>query len=261
LEIVLQGTRHGINRKPETPEGTGETSFTPVHLLSDVLNRKFQRTPLDPDHQLSYGTPIRSLKQKSSIRIFHQNIKGLSHKPSGEDHEYYLIHLRDLQVDFAGMSETNTAWQHQHLRHNFINRARKAGDGLAKTSFGSPSSTIDPIPPNESFQAGGTLTLCLGHWTTTVFGKDIQDPSGLGRWSGLSIRGKYNNTLSLVTAYRTCSGSRQTASLGSTFHRETEFFLNQQRDTARNQGHKHNSISARKRFPHRYGGTNPSVTG
>lgn len=215
---------------PKTATTSSNNNRNPIHDANKSIpthqrpNRKLRRTSPDPDHMLSYGTPISSPKHKTSIRIFHQNIKGLSHHPSCEDYEYYLTHLRDLQVDIAGMSETNTAWQHQYLRQTFITRARKAGDGLAKTSFGSPSTEIDYIPPNETFQAGGSLTLCLGQWTTTVFGKDIQDKSGLGRWSGLTIRGKYNNTLSMLTAYRTCAGSRQTASLGSTFHRETEFF-------------------------------------
>lgn len=95
---------------------------------------------------------------------------------------------------------------------------------MSKTSFSSPSAAVDKIPPNETFQAGGTLTTCLGHWTTAIYGEDIQDPSGLGRWSGLTLRGKHDNIVSFITAYRTCSGNRQTAPLGSTFHREVEFF-------------------------------------
>ena len=132
--------------------------------------------------------------------------------------------LQDLDIDIAGFSETNTAWQHNHLRYDFNSRARKAGNGLSKTSFSSPSQKVDHIPPNETFQAGSTLTTCLGQWTTALYGDDIQDLSGLGRWSGLTIRGKHDNTLSIVTAYRTCSGNRQSAPLGSTYHREAEYF-------------------------------------
>jgi hypothetical protein len=103
-----------------------------------------------------------------------QNIKGLSHYANSEDYEYYLQHLRDIQVDIAGLSETNSAWQHQFLRHNFSSRARKAGDGLAKISYGSPTTEIEIIPPQETFQAGGSLTICLGPWTTAILGKDIR---------------------------------------------------------------------------------------
>lgn len=81
-----------------------------------------------------------------------------------------MTHLRDLQIDIAGLTETNTAWQHQSLRYNYNSRARKAGNGLAKTSFGSPSATIEQLPPNETFQAGGSVTTWLGPWTTPVYG-------------------------------------------------------------------------------------------
>jgi hypothetical protein len=203
------------------------TTRTPkTHIFMHRTRRTLFRKSSNPYHDFSYGSPISQPKHKTSLRIMFQNVKGLSHYASGEDQEYYMTHLRDLEIDIAGLAETNTAWQHQSLRYNFNVRARKAGEGLAKTSFGSPTPEIETIPPNDTFQAGGSLTTCLGPWTTTIFGNEIQDQSGLGRWSGVSIRGKHNNILSVVTAYRTCTGSRSTAPLGSTFHRETEFFIN-----------------------------------
>jgi hypothetical protein len=207
--------------------------------------RTLFRKSSDPHHATSYGEPISKPKHQTSLRVLFQNVKGLSHYAKGEDQEYYMTHLRDLDIDIAGLAETNTAWQHQSLRYNFNARARKAGEGLAKTSFGSPKPEIENIPPNETFQAGGSLTTCLGPWTTTIYGNEIQDQSGLGRWSGFSIRGKFNNILSIVTAYRTCAGSRNTAPLGSTFHRETEFFRNQARDKNLS---KCPNISARQQF-------------
>jgi hypothetical protein len=158
------------------------------------------------------------------MRVFFQNIKGLSHSPSRDDYDYYLAHLNDLEIDVAGLAETNTAWQHKFLRYDFTTRARKAGNGMSKTSFRSPAATVDWIPPQETFQAGGSLTTCFDKWTTGLYGPDVQDETGLGRWSGLTFRGKHKNVLTLITAYRTCAGTRQTAPLGSTFHREIEFF-------------------------------------
>ncbi len=53
---------------------------------------------------------------------------------------------------------------------------------------------------------------------------DLQDPTGLGRWSGISLKGRDNSCLSIITAYRVCSGSPRTAPLGSAFLREYDFF-------------------------------------
>jgi hypothetical protein len=56
-----------------------------------------------------------------------------------------------------------------------------------------------------------------------VQGEPITDPSGLGRWSGLTLRGKNNSHLSVITAYRVCKGSMQTSPIGSSFACEYEY--------------------------------------
>ena len=79
---------------------------------------------------------------------------------------------------------------------------------------------MDQIPTSESFQAGGNVTLLNGGLVSRVSGKDIQDPSGLGRWSGVTLEGNHGQKLSILTTYRVCKGSIKSASLGSAFARE-----------------------------------------
>lgn len=194
--------------------------------MSSQPHRISTRVAADQNPTKVYGHPIQSPKQERNLRIFFQNIKGLSHSHNCDDHNYYLSHMRDLQVDIAGFAETNSAWQHLFLQHAFSKQARKAGDGMAKTSFGSPTQEVNSIPPQETFQAGGTLTVCLGKRATAIHGDEISDDTALGRWSGFTLRGKHDNVVSIIiTAYRTCAGTRQTAPLGSTFvHQEVEFY-------------------------------------
>ena len=54
-----------------------------------------------------------------------------------------------------------------------------------------------------------------GKWTTRSTGKAIADPSGLGRWSGLTYLGKQNKRLTVLTAYRS---PRQQPSAGFGFY-------------------------------------------
>jgi hypothetical protein len=172
-----------------------------------------------------FGSSIFNSKQPSSLRIFFQNIKGLSHTFNNEDFKYLATSLKDLDVDISGFAETNTAWQHSFLRHKFSSSFRQhTPTHTAKINFASPTREIDDIPSTETYQAGGSISIAIGPWATTICGAEIYDPTGLGRWSGFHVRGKHNNVLSVITAYRTCSGSRVTAPLGSTFHREVEFF-------------------------------------
>ena len=197
------------------------TPLIPVEPLLDQhrrKGRKFWENPSDPDVSQSYGDPVIQ-KTSSSTRFLFQNVKGLSTSSGKEDYRYYLDCLQTLQVDIAGLAETNTCWQHPHLCDDFLSTSRRTYR-QSKVAFGSPSHSVDPIPANESFQAGGTLTLLQGGLVSRISGPDIQDPSGLGRWSGVTLSGKYYQHLTIITAYRVCSGSIRTASLGSAFARE-----------------------------------------
>ena len=188
-------------------------------------NRIKYRTTEDTFATSYFGDSIYATKQPSSLRIFFQNIKGMSHSKTIEDYKYLATSLEEIHVDISGLAETNTAWQHPFLCNTFSTAFRRYSAGnTAKISFASPSSAIDPMPTTETFQAGGSLTTATGPWATTIFGTDIHNNTGLGRWSGFHVRGKHNKSLSVITGYQTCSGSRITSPLGSTFHRESEFF-------------------------------------
>ena len=170
----------------------------------------------------SYGDDI-NLKNQKSTRIFFQNVKGLTYSASGEDYDYYLHNLKLIQVDIAGLSETNTPWQSYHIKNTFLQRSKKHYR-ISKTTFGSIDITIDPVAANEKFQAGGCLLMVNGNWTTTIQRDSITDPTGLGRWTGMTLSGTKGKAVSIISAYRSCKGSIQTSGIGTTFHREYTYF-------------------------------------
>lgn len=208
------------SRSDRKDPATSQPSSIPNYRPSRISQRKNE----DPFAITTYGTPIHQHKPARAIRVFFQNIKGLSHSSNSDDYQYVMQQLAEIQVDIIGMAETNTAWQHSFLRHELHAAIQASGIRLAKVNFASPSYQVDNLPPTETFQAGGSITATLGTWTTAAFSPEILDMSGMGRWSGIHIRGKHNNILSIITGYRTCSGSKLTAPLvGSTFHREYEY--------------------------------------
>jgi hypothetical protein len=127
--------------------------------------------------------------------------------------------MQAYSVDVFGMAETNTSWQHTHLQLDFKDNVRKQFQ-YGKTVYGFPSPEVDPSHPKETFQAGGTVQVVKGKLTTTVHGTPITDPTGLGRWCGMTFVGKADRKLSVITGYRVCSGSINSTPLGSSFHRE-----------------------------------------
>jgi hypothetical protein len=159
------------------------------HFMSNPNRpgRKFRKNPLDPFPSKSYGDAIIQ-KSDHTVRFFFQNVHGLSASSGSADHRYFLNSLQSLKVDVAGLAETNTCWQHSHLRDEFNTVVRRF-HRQNKTVFGSPTNKVDPIPISETYQAGGTITMVVGSLVSRVHGPSISDPTGLGRWSGVTFSG------------------------------------------------------------------------
>ena len=197
----------------------------PSRTRSSGPTRRWQfATPEDAHPEVSYGDDAAFKPAANAMRVFFQNIKGLTHSCSGcEGYKYCLNSLSALQVDIAGLTETNTPWlQSPHLQADF-RHCMKQQFKLGKVVFGSPDAINDPFAPSDTYQAGGNLTLAAGSFVPMVLGSSrqlIQDPRGLGRWSGITLCGKNGQLLSLITGYRTCKGNIASASLDSTYHRE-----------------------------------------
>lgn len=203
---------------PQLPNPTAVTLLpTPRNIRPG--RSSLRHTP-DIDLHASYGDSIYE-RDPSSIRVFFQNVKGLTYSTTGEDYAYYLSCTASIGADIIGMAETNTAWSHYHLRQSLHQQSRKQYQ-QHKISFSFPIPDIDPVPETETFQAGGTLTMALNSMVPMAFGESHQDPTGLGRWSSLTFRGQDERFLTVFTAYRVCKGSIQSSPIGSAFSREYE---------------------------------------
>ena len=176
----------------------------------------FRRTP-DINLQEAYGDSHYE-RAPITIRLFFQNVKRLTYSTTDEDYAYYLDCTSTIGADIIGITETNSAWEHFHMRNTFSSIARKQFS-LHKASHSSPKTAINPIPETESFQAGGTLTLATNNLVRMAFGGNFNDTSGLGRWSSISFRGKENKIFTVITNYRVCKGCIQSSSIGSAYSR------------------------------------------
>ena len=161
------------------------TTPTPLHIRP---GRSTLRQTPNIDLHSSYGDSIHA-REPSSIRVFFQNVKGLTYSHTGEDYAYYLSCTASMGADIIGMAETNSAWSHSHLRNSFHQQSRKQYH-QHKIAFSSPLPEIDPVPETETFQAGGTVTMALNSLVPMAFGDPPQDSTGLGRWSSIRFRGQ-----------------------------------------------------------------------
>ncbi|KAI2489452.1 hypothetical protein MHU86_25143 [Fragilaria crotonensis] len=180
---------------------------------------------MDPNPTTNYGDSIRQ-KKRNTVRFFFQNVKGLTYSRGLDDYKYYIMSLKAYEVDIAGLAETNTCWQHLHIRSDFQQMIKRQHRQSAIT-YGYPSEEIDSCSMSETFQAGGSVTMLAGLLTSSIYGAPHRDPTGLGRWCGYTIRGTGATYISVITAYRTCEGNPRTAPLGSTYSREYQYFRSQ----------------------------------
>ena len=123
-------------------------TLPPPHQQTIRSGRKLTRQNLDINIATSYGVSV-DIRDPSHIRIFFQNIKGLTYSATGQDYEYYTSCIANIDADITGMAETNSAWQHHHLKSKFQTSIKKHFP-MTKIAYSSPSVAIDPMPEKES---------------------------------------------------------------------------------------------------------------
>jgi hypothetical protein len=103
-------SRLGPDRHPPLP------NLTSILLVPKFRPGRLQyRRQIDTKALQSYGdAPI--YKAPGSLRIFLQNVKGLTYSTGVEDYKYYLSQMAAYSVDCFGLVETNSAWQHYYLQ-------------------------------------------------------------------------------------------------------------------------------------------------
>jgi hypothetical protein len=105
-----------------------------------------------------------------------------------------LKSLRDLQVDIIGCAETKIEW---------TDRDRQQAVSYAKCQFGHTTIATSNSDYSVGYkhQPGGTAMILTKN-TSSRYHSKINDPSGLGRWSGFKLYAKENKYIHIITAYR-----------------------------------------------------------
>jgi hypothetical protein len=98
------------------------------------------------------------------------------------------------------LTETNTNWNQPYQ----LGKLSKAICNIWSTT--STQASQHPELFHSPNQRGGTLEIITDQWVSRVQAKGI-DPYGLGRWSYITLAGKGNKKIILITAYRVCSAT------------------------------------------------------
>ena len=150
----------------------------------------------DAKHNIPVGDPI-SILDDESTRVYFQNINGL-----GQDQLQWPTIIQQLhanKVSIFGLAETNVYWT-RTIYDKCKSQLKCLEDFNTLTTS---NSTVKPLQGN--YQPGGTALAVWGRWTGRCE-RNEQDPTGMGRWTQTTIRGKEGTAITFFAAYRVNDG-------------------------------------------------------
>jgi len=165
-----------------------------VQTVLGQISRLFAQTP---EYKLNkkWNNEI-NVDPGSNLHFYFQNPHGISRDSvqTGQD----LMELQERHVGIFGFAETNLAWNKPYVMTEYLQAQQKVWqeDGGAKSCM----SSID-LALTGDYRTGGTVTTAVGQWCSRVLTTEA-DPSGMGRWSSITLLGKRNTQLTFITGYR-----------------------------------------------------------
>jgi hypothetical protein len=174
--------------QPTSTQPLSEPNLNTNRQATNTTKNTPHHTPLQQqsiitvtDNNLPSGDTLSESKQHDSLRLYFQNINGIS-KNNWLDWQMASTTMKTLKIDVFGCAETNLNWneskrrfaQHHILKHN------KHANLITSSSIENGAT---------DYQPGGVANCVTGNWTGRII-ETVQDPSGLGRWAGHILNGK-----------------------------------------------------------------------
>jgi hypothetical protein len=133
------------------------------------------------------------IKEEGSCRMVLQNVNGLTTSYDCEKSYALALESDAIGADIIGMVETNINWRENKLTNKITNAWKERYKHVRMTTSSSD------IMFDTPYQPGGTAIIVAPPWTSRA--TMSKDNSGLGRWTQVTLKGKNNNTVSVITVY------------------------------------------------------------
>ena len=142
---------------------------------------------------MTYDEGWPNTDMRSTIRIFHINLNGVTYHNKYLEWEMVIAFLMDMQVDVFGLTEINLDMYNGIVRDNLI-QAGKHFDPYLRMTTSSSSQKVGESP----FKMGGTVTGTNGCWSGRI---STQGSDNLGRWTFMSLQAKHGRQIVFITVY------------------------------------------------------------
>ena len=128
------------------------------------------------------------IRASGSTRVVFQNVNGIPYLATNSKQSQIQDWLKSEQVGIALLAETNTHWPSLPEGHGWNDRMREVGKKGYFTSVAN-NRHQSRSGATSFFQQGGTAVSVLNEAAHTAKSSGC-DPTGLGRWSFVRLRGK-----------------------------------------------------------------------
>lgn len=157
-------------------------------------------------HDEYFGDKAQSKLSSDVIRVWFRNVNGIvksNDRKSLLEWKEFSTEAAQQSLSIVGMAETNYYWS-RNRAHNLLQHLNR----WCKRAVLRYSSSVEPALGRSTYQPGGTATILTGDIVTRqVATEKHSDPSGLGRWSAITIRRSNDAKLTILTFYRVCRHS------------------------------------------------------
>ena len=159
-------------------------------------------------HRMPFGGDVfRPRTPDSCLRIKALNTSGLPTCPNPAKYHALQAFILSNDIDILCLSETNVVWQHLDESAQLPQVIRP----WFRSSF-CRTAWFRSFPSPTARQPGGVAVLLRDSHSGRVMGSGV-DPSGLGRWVWVRLRGAGGQTMVVVSAYRPVANARDVYSV------------------------------------------------
>jgi hypothetical protein len=173
-------------------QDTDNDTITYKEIFNNTLSQQVITSTKD-NHPIG-NIMDNSNKPNNTICIYLKNINGIKCYNKWNNLKTACSELKKMNVDIFGITETNLNWNtksRMEARQIIQQKDNYFSAQLATSSNKQPTLT--------HYQPGGTDTAITNKWTGRIT-KQINDTSGMGRWSGFKMQTNNSNHLNVITA-------------------------------------------------------------
>ena len=151
------------------------------------------------------GNPMVHDDTGTQMRVYFQNVRGVLKRNvgnvnlrDGNNDIAALQQLRELGVDVLGLAETNLNWKNKWIREKWKATVRRSWPGSQVIVLSIATNDGETV-----HQQGGVSLIINKKWAPHIreSGSDT-----LGRWAWATMGGSGNKKITVVSAYRPCTG-------------------------------------------------------